>query len=79
MANKVYAIIEAFSMQPNRYYIGMNMSDTINRIVLVHHIVLEDISINGDSFQYYVGYSIDGKRLFEYRRESVNVHFEPNE
>jgi len=35
----------------------------------------EAIKVNGDPYDYYIGYNKDGKKIFQYRKETVNVHF----
>jgi len=41
----------------------------------IKEIKLEDITINGDPHEYFVGYNFEGDKVFEYRKETVNVHY----
>ena len=44
----------------------------------VVEINLETIKINDDSFEYCVGYNFKGAKLFEYRKDCVNIHYFPS-
>lgn len=68
--NEVQSITEAFSMQPAALYVGMTINSSV-----VERIVEEDVYIVGDPYPYYVGYASDGKRLFEFKKGTVNVIF----
>ena len=67
----VRSITEAFSMQPCTLTVGTyyNASSTVAKIVE------EDVYIVGDPFPYYVGYDQNGKKLFEFRKGTVNVMY----
>lgn len=67
---EISGICEAFSMQPIRYYIG---SAGIEKIELEQILFWEA----GDQFSFnaYVGYGKDGKRLFQFRAEACNVFY----
>lgn len=57
-------------MQPCTIYVGMTLNDNV-----VEKIVEEDVFIVGDPWPYYVGYNSKGKRLFEFKKGTVNVIF----
>jgi len=71
MKNIIQSICEAYSMQPYSLYVGQNLNKKI-----ITKIVEEDVFINGDPYPYYVGYDKDENRLFEFRKDSVNVIFQ---
>jgi hypothetical protein len=73
----IRSITEAFSMQPANLYVGMNWSwRSVDDKTEIAKIVLEEVYVNGDPFEYYIGYDVKGNRLFEYRKETVNVNYE---
>jgi hypothetical protein len=77
--NIIEQIVEANSMQPAAYYVGMDYYSYSNqKSAKVDRIVEEDVHIEGDPFAYYVGYSADNQRLFEFRKGSVNVTYRVN-
>lgn len=65
---EIFQIAEAYSMQPMDFAIGKNLQGRI-----IAKIIEETIYIEGDPFSYYVGYDDKGKRLFEYKKGTVNV------
>ncbi len=69
----ISSITEAYSMQPLTYKIGLKMpydSEIIKEIKYETKRTGENEYLN-----YYVGYNFDGKKLFQYLANSVNVHF----
>lgn len=78
MKEEIQSITEAFSMQPTTYHVGQKLyvAGTLNDVDIVHEIKLEHIGIGGnDPEPYYVGYTAEGKKLFQYLVKTVNVHF----
>lgn len=80
----IYSITEAYSMQPNSfwvgeaYIIGHKKDDKgLDRAVqsIIDKIELKLIKIDGDDWQHYVGYDKEGRELFRYRADSVNVQY----
>jgi Zn/Cd-binding protein ZinT len=67
----ISSITEAFSMQPSTLYVGGYAGE-----IQIAKIVQEDVHIEGDPFAYYVGYDENGNRLFEYKKGTVNVHYQ---
>ena len=71
----VQSITEAFSMQPNCFYVGMFFTDGIK---LTHiELEFEPNWPNGAERAEYVyhGYDCDGNILFEYLANTVNVTY----
>lgn len=76
---EIYSISEAFSMQPMTWYIGQSMYYSIeptNRPV-ISKIKVESIYDTGDPYDFYVGYSEDGQKLFQIRVQCATVQFKP--
>jgi hypothetical protein len=80
---KIISISEAFSMQPKFIKVSNeNDWDFINdKLNAVKEIILERIEIGkrcGDPVEeiYYVGYNFEGKKIFQYIANTVNVHYE---
>lgn len=85
---KIISISEAFSMQPKCFEISTQEhynkmkpygNDVLNGIC--KEIKLETIEIGskcGDAVEeiYYVGYNFDGKKIFQYIANTVNVHYQ---
>jgi hypothetical protein len=69
----IVSITEAFSMQPSSFRVGTHYA---NNGILIDRISQEDVYINGDPFEYYVGYDKDGNRLFEFKKGTVSVCYE---
>lgn len=74
MSQQIRSISEAFSMQP----ITLNVEDVINN-VKIFTINKETINfpVAGDPYDYwyYIGYTEQGKKIFEFRAETVNVFY----
>lgn len=69
---EIYLITEAFSMQPISIRVGQHVDNgDIKSRRIVTKILLESIN----QAYYYVGYDVDGNKLFQYLKKSVNVHF----
>jgi hypothetical protein len=73
MDKTIRSITEAFSIQPASFYVGMLWSNKGNTVA---KIVEESVYINGDPFDYYVGYDTNGNKLFESKKGTVNVTYE---
>ncbi len=82
---EIKSITENTSMQPQTHYVGEPMmvirdGKDVNKArvrgtAVVNRIVPEIVLINGNPFDYYVGYNIDNKRLFECRKGTVHVEY----
>ena len=78
MENNIYAISEAFSMQPKHisigdlYFIGADR-DTQTILYKIEHKLIQ----TGDDqrTEYYVGYDKDNYKLFKYRADTMNVQY----
>lgn len=70
----INSITEAYSMQPCSFYVGGDWFGTTHRKIA--KIVQEDVYINGDPYDYYVGYDEKGNRLFEFKKGTVNVTYQ---
>ncbi len=80
---KIISISEAFSMQPKFIKVSKeNDWEFINdKPNAVREIKFERIQIGtrcGDPVEelYYVGYNFEGKKIFQYIANTVNVHYE---
>ena len=82
---KIWAVSEAYSMQPYRYVVGETFNPT-NKGLLAHQMaVISRIEIEETSFQssnhtlesylYVVGYDANNNRLFTFQRNSVNLYY----
>jgi hypothetical protein len=71
MESKIQSISEAFSMQPMCLYVG----GEINGYTIMK-IVEEEVHIQGDPYTYYVGYSHSDKKIFEFKKGTVNVFYQ---
>lgn len=69
---KIKSIKEAYSMQP----VMLSVRDRVAPNVVVAKIELMDIFSMGDPIPHYVGFDALGRKLFQYKADSVNVHFE---
>ena len=72
MEMKIHTITEAYSMQPNSFYVGGRCNN-----IIIARIMLQDIKFVGDPYDAYIGYDADGHKLFEYLKNSVNVTYKP--
>ena len=68
--DRIKSITEAFSMQPVTHSVVSHDQyrdkDSIQRIEKVQY----------EQYKWhYVGYNFDGEKLFEYLKDSVNVHY----
>jgi len=74
---EIYSITEAYSMQPKTFAIGDQMyqrSDKcFGRETYIEKIIQRMIMIDGDPFEYYVGYDASNNKLFEFKKDTVNV------
>lgn len=68
-SNKITCISECFSIQPMSFTVGTYFDSKGS----VDKIIEEDVYIVGDPFPYYVGYDQNGRRLFEFKKGTVNV------
>ena len=77
MSNKIYKLIEAFSMQPSVYYVGMPMPrlDSSSPKTFVERIIPSAVTINGETREVYAGYDNNEKLLFYFLKETVNVMY----
>lgn len=76
MTDQIYSVTEAFSMQPTTWYVGQSMSyvgDSVRPVI--SKIELQSIYDTGDPFDFYVGYSKDGSKLFQIRVQCATVVF----
>lgn len=81
---KIRAITEAFSMQPETY--SITTLDAYNKRKeqgyygyenMIKEIKHESIQVSGGGPEmYYVGYNFEGKKLFQFLANTINVHFE---
>ncbi len=69
--DKIYSLVEAFSMQPQTIHVGMMM-----RGGKVDHIITEAIYSGDNIPDFYVGYNEKGKKLFQILIKSVNVIYQ---
>jgi hypothetical protein len=76
MTTKIYGIVEKFSMQPQLIYIGMYWGQQNGSNVIIHSIELGTVYVDGDPYEYYIGRDEHGNLLFEYSKNSVNVHYQ---
>lgn len=67
----IAGVSEAFSMQPTGYSVDQVMYDGRK----VKEIKLEAVYCTGDPFDYYVGYDENGDKIFECRKETMNVYY----
>lgn len=82
---KVKIISEAYSQQPvtlstttqEKYdsYKNREHAETFVKEIKLETVIVGNSSV-GSAFMAYVGYSFTGKKLFEYKADSVNVHYE---
>ncbi len=82
---KIKSIKEAYSREPAIHEVSTQ--ETYNEFekfkhypdMLIKEIRIEQINIGDpaivDVFMAYVGYNFEGKKLFQYRVDSVNVHY----
>jgi len=76
---KIKSITEAFSQQPA--FIQVTTQEKYDAMKFgkenaVKEIKCETLQTGSDTANdYYIGYGFDGKKLFEYLRASVNVHY----
>ena len=71
-------IVEAFSMQPEKYIVGMSYPITGGMFrdkVRLNEIKLEKTRIDGDPYEYYKGYDEEGNLMFEFKKGTVNVGY----
>lgn len=75
---KVKSITEAFSMQPCTLRVGDYYNETEGVRIASIDLEVINIPVNGDpyDYKYYVGRDKNGNKLFQYKAEAVNVHFE---
>ena len=81
MENKIKSITEAFSMQPTTISTMKSNEGYFDKPNACKEIKLERLCIGhkyGDPIEelYYVGYNFEGKKIFQYIANTVNVHFE---
>jgi len=76
--DKIKSISEAFSTQP----VSMIVTDPKARAQYQHDYDIEKIDAERDQIgqyeyvDYYVGYNFEGKKIFKYLANSVNVHYQ---
>lgn len=70
--NQILYITESYSQQPRHLQVGCDYEG-----VKIASIQKEDVYIIGDPFPYYRGYDKDGRLLFQYKQDSVNVGMKP--
>ena len=68
---KIKSITEAFSMQPCTHF----ANDKATRATECREIKKEYVKINGDPFEYFIGYNADKQKLFAFRCETVSVEY----
>ena len=71
---KIDWISEALGVQPMLIRVG-NKYQTSEGLYTIGRIDLEVISVADERHEYYKGYSLSGKLLFEFRRGAVNVGY----
>jgi hypothetical protein len=83
MKEKIYSISESFSMQPASFYVNGTISNVVDGVIvknIIDRIEFEIIQFptEGENckLQYCVGYNKEGNKLFQYRADSVNIHFQ---
>jgi hypothetical protein len=78
---KIKSIVEAFSMQPTFYQVSESKEGFWKPDEAIKEIRLEYLSYSNDEVPepYYSGFNFEGKKLFQYRAKSVNVHYEVND
>lgn len=75
---KIKSITEAFSMQPTTIMV-VSQDSKFKRVDSCKEIVIETHRVDSEKeCDFYVGYNFEGKKLFEYLRSSVNVHYDNN-
>ena len=76
MKRDIYSITEAYSIQPECYYIGREYINGKKKYK-VAKIVWELVNYSSHSATYgcYVGYDDTGLKIFEYLETSVNVNY----
>ena len=73
---KIRSITEAFSMQPSTQEVRLTREPFEKDKSILTKIWLEQRTIRGaGEVDFYVGYDQKGRKLFEYLRSSVNVHY----
>jgi hypothetical protein len=70
----IKSISEAFSMQPVNLIVSekegsFNPEDNIKEIKLEH------LYVGADAYPFYVGYNFKGEKRFQYKAETMNVHY----
>jgi len=72
MSQRIKSIVEAYSMQPNVFYVPEAGVICKNPDQDIKHIEREQV----DQYEWdYVGYNFNEKMLFRYHEKSVNVHY----
>ena len=64
----IQSITEAYSMQPAHFHLGMGFIGQI-----LTRIEVEQIAFPGGEEPYCVGYDEYGNKMFEFRKETVNI------
>lgn len=76
---RIKGITEAFSMQPAFLRVGDTIRLEDGTQTKVDRIEMERIELFIDSSvshsDYYVGYDAEGRKLFQYRADTVNVYY----
>lgn len=72
---EIYSIESAYDSQPMGYRVGKEMWQDGERSAVIGKIVEEMINVGEGIIPYYVGYSEDGRRLFEFKKAATNVHY----
>jgi len=82
---KIKSITEAFSMQPNTLEVRTQeeyekhiKDKRLHTDFMCKEIILMTIHREKEPIQRYVGFNFEGKQIFEYLPNSVNVHFYPS-
>lgn len=65
----IYGVSEAFSIQPNAWYVG-NRYHTQTELKEIRK---ESIYDTGDPYDFYVGYDLNGKKVFAVRVQAATV------
>lgn len=78
MALKIHKITEAFSMQPEAFWVGMPMSSFNAGVppTFVDVIVPTTIDIDGEKREIYAGYDAKRNLLFYFLKATVNVIYD---
>ncbi len=73
---EIQSITESFALQPETHYIDRFYTTAEKgKFIQLKKIELEGIYINGDPYDYYVGYDENKNKIFEIRRELVSVFY----